>query len=348
MTFNPPTRSSERWIIPFFGPWLDRKHPNPAMPGELRWFARVDGADVERPDGRPFEHTTPEGKVELIQPLSRTFFPAKLSDNPVLASTNYRATLQALPEPLRSQLLYGDFDAAVQDDPWQLIPTEWVNAAVRRWQAMGGIHYHPGFSPDVIGMDVSHGGADKTVMAQKHGKWFASLVKFAGKDIPDGKTAAMECIKLWRAGVRINVDAIGYGASAHERLADPRPEGYGVPAVAVDVGKRSEHYDKSGLYRCTNLRAEMYWRLREALDPDNDPDICLPDDPELIADLCSPTYEIRPSGIVVESKDDIKKRLSRSPDCGDATALCMLPPPSIQNVRTNLIRGHNPIANYRG
>jgi hypothetical protein len=54
LTFNPPTTSEGRWVIEFFAPWLDPKHPNPAMPGELRWFATIAGKDVEVPDARPF------------------------------------------------------------------------------------------------------------------------------------------------------------------------------------------------------------------------------------------------------------------------------------------------------
>jgi hypothetical protein len=126
LTFNPPTTSEGRWILDYFGPWLDDKHPLPAMPGELRWFAMIDGKEVEVPTGDPFKH---DG--ELIKPMSRTFIPSRVSDNQYLASTNYMATLQALPEPLRSQMLYGDFKAGMGDDPWQLFP---LHGSMRRWR----------------------------------------------------------------------------------------------------------------------------------------------------------------------------------------------------------------------
>ena len=35
------------WVISYWGPWLDPGHPNPAKPGELRWFTTIDGKDVE-------------------------------------------------------------------------------------------------------------------------------------------------------------------------------------------------------------------------------------------------------------------------------------------------------------
>jgi hypothetical protein len=114
---NPPASAEEEWFIQYWGPWLDEQYPNPAAAGELRWFAVVEGKDVERENGQPFEW-----KGETIVPRSRTFIPARLSDNPYLASTNYGSVLQGMPEPLRSQLLYGDFTIGLDDDPWQVIP----------------------------------------------------------------------------------------------------------------------------------------------------------------------------------------------------------------------------------
>ena len=129
LTFNPPTTAEGRWITAFFAPWLDKKHPKPAQPGELRWFAMIDGEEVEVPNGEPFQHG-----ADLIKPMSRTFIPSRVSDNPYLMGTGYMATLQSLPEPLRSQMLYGDFNAGIEDDPWQVIPTAWVEAAQARWK----------------------------------------------------------------------------------------------------------------------------------------------------------------------------------------------------------------------
>jgi hypothetical protein len=345
VTFNPPTRASERWVLRMFAPWLDRKHPNPAIPGELRWYARIAGEDVERPDGSPFEH---DG--ETIVPLSRTFYPARLADNPALAETGYGAQLQSLPEPLRSQLLYGDFDAAVTDDPWQIIPTAWIEAAMARWRAIGGAKYHPNTSPHVIGHDVAHGGADKTVNACRHGDWFAPLDRHAGKDTPDGITAARTVLPLWRANTQVHVDALGWGASSFERLKEQPPHGFGLPAHAIDFGARSEYTDKSGLYRCVNVRAEAYWRMRDELDPERPggATLMLPDDPELLADLTSARYEVTTSGIKVEAKDEIKRRIGRSPDAGDAVCLALIPTPTRTKADNTIRRGYATRPGYRG
>ena len=54
LTFNPPTTVEGRWVMDFFAPWLDRKFPNPAKPGELRYCATIAGRDVWVEDGRAF------------------------------------------------------------------------------------------------------------------------------------------------------------------------------------------------------------------------------------------------------------------------------------------------------
>jgi hypothetical protein len=172
---------------------------------------------------------------------------------------------------------------------------------------------------------VAHGGKDKTVIAKRHSDFIATLIKVDGRDTPDGLSAAKLVVPEWEDGAFINVDVIGYGASAHERLMDSPPEGYGLPAIPVNFSCRSEHYDKSGKYRMVNVRAEAYWRLREELDPDNGATLCLPPDTELKNELCEARYEITTVGIKIESKDDIKERLTHSPDLADAVALTTLP-----------------------
>jgi len=133
-TGNPPTDATGDWVIKFWAPWLDREYPNPARPGELRWFyTDTDGYDKEAPNGNPVLLKYEDGREEEVQPQSRTFIKARVEDNPYLMGTGYKRTLQGLPEPLRSRMLYGDFGLGKDDDEWQVIPTEWVLAAQKRW-----------------------------------------------------------------------------------------------------------------------------------------------------------------------------------------------------------------------
>jgi hypothetical protein len=314
LCFNPPSSVEGRWLLTYFGAWLDPKHPRPAAPGELRWYATLpDGAEVERPDGAPFEHAD-----EVITPRSRSFIPAKVTDNPALVRTNYVGTLQALPEPLRSQLLLGDFQAGLQDDAWQVIPTAWVKAAQARWTP----EPPAGQKLSALGVDVAYGGSDRTVIAPRRGAWFGRLKKYRGAVTDSGRKAAFLVLQEHEGEAPAYVDAVGFGAACAEALE----EKLGGLAVAVNVAEASGETDRSGRYRLTNLRALLYWRLREALDPVTGDNLALPPDPELLADLTAPRFEVRSSGIVVEPKEKLKERLGRSPDCGDAVALTMHPP----------------------
>jgi hypothetical protein len=308
-TFNPPTSQEGMWVLEFFAAWLDPNHPNPAQPGELRWYAMLDGKETEVQNGEVLEY-----KGESIKPKSRTFIPASLADNPYLKDTDYGSTLQALPEPLRSQLLYGDFQAGVKEDIWQVIPSAWVEAAQARWSSSPPTELHQ------LGVDVARGGQDYTVIIPRHGMWFGKPVKIAGKDTPDGDTAASQVVKYYQRGATVNVDVIGYGSSCYDVLKGQLGEDVAIP---INVASRADNnaMDKSGKLKFINLRAQIYWQFREALDPRSGSGIALPPGKEIKQDLCSAKWTLLKEGIKIESKLDIKPRLGRSPDVGDALLL---------------------------
>lgn len=311
-TGNPPTDSEGEWVIGFWAPWLDEQHPNPALPGQLRWYAVVDGEEREVERGEEFEC-----QGELIQPKSRTFIPSRVEDNPYLMKTGYRATLQALPEPLRSQMLKGAFDAGKEDDPWQVIPTDWVKAAQERWQNRP----KPKTPMDTIGVDPARGGKDETVLSPRHGEWFAEQVIRPGGETPDGPSVAALTVATMRDGARANVDAIGIGASVYDHL-----KGNGVRSQAINSAGKSTARDKTGTLGFFNKRSELWWRMREALDPNYGEDIALPPDRQLRADLSAPRWSLSARGIQVESKEDTVKRIGRSPDRGDAAVYALEAP----------------------
>lgn len=306
-TGNPPTDSDGEWVIRYWAPWLDPHYPNPAEPGELRWFAMRDGEEVECDGPEPFEH---DG--ETIIPESRTFIPAKVQDNPYLMATGYISTLQALPEPLRSKLLKGDFRAAVKDDPYQVCPTSWVQAAMDRWEAGCDDPM------DSMGVDCARGGGDKTVISRRHGVWFDELLVYPGVETPTGPAVASLVFMHQRDSAPIHVDVIGVGASAYDHLAENN-----LQAIPVNNSEKSGKTDRSGQLRFVNKRAELYWMFREALDPVNGVSLALPPSSTLKADLCAPRWKLTPRGIQIESKEDLTKRLHRSPDEGDAATLAL-------------------------
>lgn len=342
MTFNPPTTTEGRWVLAFFAPWLDDKHPNPAAPGELRWFTTVKGKDVELPHGKPFVLVDGERVYDfnpkdftheqIIKPKSRTFIPARLTDNPYYMATDYMSTLQALPEPLRSQMLNGDFQAGVEDDPWQVIPTAWVDTAMKRW-------VKPTRLPemDSLGVDVARGGRDNTIIARRHGMWFDEPLVYPGAETPDGPTVAGLVIAASRDQAPQHIDVIGVGSSPYDFLKNAKQ-----PVTGVNVSEKSLGTDKSGRLRFFNQRSELAWRMREALDPTNNTGIALPPRPELKADLCAFTWHVQGSVIKVDSREDVEARIGRSPDYASAYFLALIETPKLHKIprsTPNHIRG---------
>jgi hypothetical protein len=303
-TGNPPMDAEGEWIIQYWGPWLDPQHPYPAVPGELRWYATVDGKDVERQDGTPFEH-----KDELITPMSRTFIPSRVEDNPYLMASGYKTVLQNLPEPLRSKMLHGDFSAGMEDNPWQVIPTAWVDAAMARWT-----EEKPDLPLSALGVDIARGGKDATVIAKRYGYWFPRLKKYPGIQTPDGPSVAALVVIEHEGEAAINMDIIGVGGSGYDHVKLVKPK-YTVP---MNGSEKSLAKDRSGQLHFRNQRAEWHWKMREALDPSTGDDLALPPDREMRADLIAPRWKLTAQGIQIEDKDEIKARLGRSPDSGES------------------------------
>lgn len=322
LTGNPPMTAEGYWILERYAPWLDPKHPNPAQPGELRWYAMENDVEVERPDGEKYFFTDASGITEEIKPKSRTFIPSRVQDNPVYMESGYEHQLQALPEPLRSQLLYGDMTVGHDDDPMQVIPTAWVRAAQARWKA----RQHDGPFAEGIGVDVARGGKDKTVIARREDAWFDELLKYPGASTPDGPyVAGLVIPHIKPEFTSVSIDATGVGSSVYDQLRQAAL----CSVTGVINAEKSDATDRSGRLGMVNVRAAQYWAFREALDPELGDGLELPPDPELIADLTAPKWKLTPRGIQIEAKDDIIDRLGRSPDCGDAIVMALAARPVV-------------------
>lgn len=324
---NAPLPGSDgMWVIDRWSPWLDPNHPNPALPGELRWFTTYDGRDfeVDGPgpvviDGKPLL----DEKGQPIHPKSRTYIPAKLEDNPDLAETGYASTLSGLPEELRRSMK-GDFSVSHSDAQFQVFPTAHIEAAMARWSEAGRER-----TMDVIAADIAQGGADRTTFARRHGTWFDQLLTWPGRDTPTGSVVAGLLVMHRRNGAEIIIDmGGGYGGSTRDHLTSNdaefnanvtetlRPTLYSGASTAEAIK------DKTGMLRFVNLRAASCWHLREQLDPESGKNLALPPDPELKAELAAFRWKMMPgSKVQVLAKDEIKQLLGRSPDKADAVIM---------------------------
>src|SRR5262245_25267722 len=241
---------------------------------------------------------------------------ARLDDNPYLRHTGYRARVMALPEPLRSKLLKGDFLAGRQDAEFQVIPSAWTAAAQERWHLRPG-PMGAGGRMTTVGVDVAQGGADDTVLARCHGTWFAELIRRKGVDPSNGPAVAALVLEHMRDRAQVNIDLTGgWGGSARDHLV---AQGLGVTGVVFSAGSAARTRDLT--LEFANLRAELWWRFREALDPQAGDDVSLPPDARLAAQLAAPTWRLRGNAIVIESKDEVRKRLGASTDDADAVIL---------------------------
>jgi len=202
----------------------------------------------------------------------------------------------------------GEFPRATEDT---LIPLSWVEMANDRWQELKG----KGEGPLKLGVDVAGMGRDLTVFAFRRGNVIEKLKAYSKQDhmVTVGR-AKNELIKEEDITY---VDSAGEGAGVFSRLIELKVNAVGVKASESAKGLT----DITEQRTFANMRAYLYWALRDALDPAFGEELALPPIDELTQDLTEVHWSTRSNGdIIIEEKDKIKKRLGRSPDYGDAVA----------------------------
>ncbi|MGL5059067.1 MAG: LAGLIDADG family homing endonuclease [Microcoleus sp.] len=322
-TGNPPTTPEGQWVREYWGPWLDKTHElYPYPPGEVIWYITVSSKDEivqvggDRP--APVERVV-KGKTKVFYPHSRSFIPAKLKDNPYLDEAAYLSTLYGLPEALQKALIDGSFDIDWEDAEMQVIPSEWVELAMLRWENSCML---PGTPLSALGVDVARGGKDQTIIVPRRGYWFEELKAYPGASTPDGSYVAGQVAECWEEGCSINIDVVSVGSSPYDILNHTYPN-----VIPISGGEKSIKSDKSGKLSYYNKRAELYWLFREALDPDSGKNYCLPRSERLKAELCTPKWKLIPpiatephknGRIQITPKEEVKETLGRSPDEADS------------------------------
>lgn len=209
----------------------------------------------------------------------------------------------------------GEFAESAEDC---VIPLAWVEKANERWHAVNG----KGEGQRALGVDPARYGADKTSIAELVGRVIEKLDYYSQEDTM--QTAGRVAGRVQK-DVPIAADVIGIGAGVVDRLKelDFRVEGVNVAAAAVDNFGRPLK-DVTGTFEFINIRAYIWWLLRDALNPDRPEALALPPDDKLTGDLTAPTFSYTSRGqIKVESKDEIRKRLKRSTDGADAVGLAL-------------------------
>lgn len=208
----------------------------------------------------------------------------------------------------------GEFASSGADG---VIPLSWVEAANERWKVLDDSGEWGDFT--CVGVDVG-GGGDASVLALRHGEAIRELRPYGVDDTMVLTGYIVPVLKAY--GGYAVVDSVGIGAGVVHRLRELPAEDRAEGVVAFNAGEGTDWKDCSGEIQFANKRAAAWWNMRELLDPANGHQVALPPEDRLTGDLTAPHWRPSSGGrMLVESKIDIKKRLGRSTDDGDAVVM---------------------------
>ncbi len=162
-----------------------------------------------------------------------------------------------------------------------------------------------------IGVDVAREGDDRTALFPRHG-----LVAFRphimrGAKGPDVAARVMLAKAKFGSEMEFIDDTGGFGSSVIDSM------------IQAEQSPMAVHFSgKADDPRYFNKRSEMWFRMAEWVKRGG----VLPNVPELVAELTVPTYTFQKGAFRLEEKEQIKKRLKRSPDLADALALTFYMP----------------------
>lgn len=270
------------------------------------------------------------------------FIPLLIDDNPY-ATEAYKASLKYLPKEEYDRFVKGEWDFV--DDPNQLIKSEWV------WNARNVL---PEDGPFRLGADVARYGDDYSTTARIRGNALVEVKEYKHKSTTDfGQIILNEAGDRLRPvdGNQVRIDGVGLGAGTVDYCRK-------MKLPVIDVISGAKPIPRPGPlmvagFRYKDLRSQMWWEFREKLREGkfslylkNAKGEELPLPEKLVGDLAAPRYEISGDKVItVESKDDIKLRLGRSTDYGDAVVYAAFdfPPPP----RRAVLPGSTTFTEYR-
>jgi hypothetical protein len=175
----------------------------------------------------------------------------------------------------------------------------------------------------VIGVDPAHKGADRTAIVWRDGRVQFRHEVYQGLDTMQVVGRMVQIINHWHPE-KVFLDMGGIGAGIYDRLKELNYTGI---VVGVNFGQKADEAE-----RYLNKRAEMWGNMAEWLKQGG---VSLEDNDEIHSDLIAPHFTFDSQGrLKLESKDDIKKRYTKSPDLADALALTFaFKVPNKQNVQ---------------
>lgn len=188
-----------------------------------------------------------------------------------------------------------------------LLGIEDVNAAIAR-------HYREteyDHAARILGVDVAREGDDASVVFPRQG--LAAFMPSVMRNVTStfGAGAVMTKWEEWEADACFVDNTGGFGGGWIDKMTELGRNPIGIHFA----GKANDP-------RYANKRAEMWFKMAEWVKGGG----ALPNIPGLSAELTTPTYSFKGDTLLIEPKEEIKKRLGRSPDLADALALTFAQP----------------------
>jgi phage terminase large subunit len=157
-----------------------------------------------------------------------------------------------------------------------------------------------------LGVDCARFGDDRTVLFPRQGLRAFKPVELRNARTNEIAARVMLAKSKWGSELEFIDDTGGFGAGVIDSLMQN-----GIAANGV-------HFSGKAIdQRYLNKRAEIWFNMAEWIKRGG----CLPDLPELVGELTTPTYYFQNGKFQIEPKDHIKERLGASPDLADALAL---------------------------
>lgn len=218
----------------------------------------------------------------------------------------YIKSLGEMPENERKRYLEGDWNFS--NDPNQLIPFEFITPILLESKSESN-------GMKVMGVDVARFGDDRTVFSIIEGN---ELTEIKVRKSQDTVTTGLETINLMREKSigyeNVGIDVIGLGAGVVDTCISQNFDVY-----AYNSGEAADNI--TGHFQFKNKRVESYWLLREAIRQKELFIVKSEHTPELIKELLQLKYFVRDKIIYLEPKEEMKKRLGKSPDLADSFAI---------------------------
>jgi phage terminase large subunit len=176
-------------------------------------------------------------------------------------------------------------------------------------------------APLDIGVDPARFGDDESAITGRRGVKALPTKTFHGLD---GNELAAQVVAYAREHKRpvdarkprIKIDDIGVGASPTDALRKDYAKEVDVIPVSAGAAATCADY--------ALIRDQVWFSLRDWMKEGG----AIPRDSKLESELAAPTYELDVRGrYKVEPKDNMKKRLKRSPDRADSLGLAVFEPP---------------------